>query len=213
MSPVIKFADSTNLDKVSPFEFTHVAGYANGRYQASPRQLARFKKHFLIGVETGNPAQARIARALDMEKYDADALDFPDFVHERCDVGHDDALGYTSILGDGPDQGIVAVVEAMAGIQLPWHLWVAWWWGRPFAPTLAEVCAEILALTGLIVPPRSIACCQWQPGEDFDSNVWYIRDTFTEELGTDAAEEPTPAAAAADELGVASLEEQGRFTA
>lgn len=209
---MIRFADSTDLDKVSPFEFTHVAGYANGRYQASPRQLARFEKHFLIGVESGNPAQAKIARALDMERYDADAADLPGFVHERCDAGHDDALGYTSILGETPDEGIVAVVEAMRGINLPWYLWIAWWWGRPFAPTLAEVTAEILALTGLIVSPRSVAGCQWQNGPDFDSNVWYIKDTFTENIGA-AADEPAPAAAAADELGVASLEQQRRFIA
>jgi len=186
---MFKFADSIHPDHISSFEFDHVAAYANGFWKWTPEQLARFPRHILIGVLGGQPEQARIARCLDMERYDAQARrDFAPFVQQRIALGHDDALGYSSILGDTPDDGIKALIEAMTAADLgaaPWRLWVAWWWGRPFPPTAAEVLAEIKALTDITLPVGRLAGCQWLPGDDtsatndFDTSVWFIRDNFT----------------------------------
>src|SRR5215472_1228703 len=114
-----------------------------------------------------------------MERGDASAVDFPDFCQERFDAGHEDALGYSSILGNAPGEGIEAIWWRMSGSALPWQLWVAWWWGRPFPPTAAEVLAEIKALTGVVLPVGRLAACQWRNAPALDTSVWYKHDTFT----------------------------------
>src|SRR5215469_4750428 len=173
------FADSVTPQLINPAEFSHVAAYVNGRFAWSPAQVKRFPRHIMIGVLPGAPVQARVARCLDMERFDASAADFPAFVGARADAGHDDALGYTSILGGAPGEGIEAIVSMMTGEPDPWQLWVAWWWGRPFPPTAAEVLAEIKALTGVVLPVGRLAGCQWRNAPALDTSVWYGRDTFT----------------------------------
>ena len=173
------FADSVTPQLINPAEFSHVAAYANGRFAWSPAQVRRFPRHIMIGVLPGAPVQAQVARCLDMERFDATASDFEPFCQERFDAGHEDALGYTSILGSSPVEGVAAVVAAMHESPLPWALWVAWWWGRPFPPTAAEVLAEIKALTGIVLPVGRLAACQWRNAPALDTSVWYGRDTFT----------------------------------
>ena len=173
------FADSVTPQLINPAEFSHVAAYYDGRFKWSRAQLRRFPRHILISVLAGSPLNARFARGLDMEKFDASAADFPAFCQERFDAGHEDALGYTSILGSEPGEGVAAIVAAMHESPLPWQLWVAWWWGRPFPPTAAEVLAEIKALTGVVLPAGRLAACQWRNAPALDTSVWYGRDTFT----------------------------------
>ena len=177
---MINFADSTNPAAI-PSQFTHVAAYHDGLYQWPTAQIERFPAHFEIGVLPGMPGQARFCRALDVERFDATPADFPPFVRERRQLGHEDATCYTSILGaDG--YGILPVAAKLteAGILLETvRLWVAWWWGRPFPPTAAEVLAEIRALTGLRLPVGTLWACQWQNGTHYDTSVLYGRDDFT----------------------------------
>ena len=178
---MISFADSTNPAAI-PHAFTHVAGYANGRFAWSSAEIASFPRHILIGVESGNPGQAKEARVLDVERFDAVPSDFPPFVAERRSAGHNDATAYTSILGDA-GFGIEALTAALsrAGMSLDSvRLWVAWWWGRPFPPTAAEVHNEVRILTGLTLPVGTLWACQWQNGTNYDSSVLYGRDDFTE---------------------------------
>lgn len=177
---MISFADSTTPAAI-PSAFTHVAGYSDGLFDWSPGELGRFPAHVLIAVRPNDPGQARLARVLDVERYDALPADFPPFVFVRHQIGHEDATCYTSIVGD-PGFGIRAVVAALtqAGILLESvRLWVAWYWGRPFPPTAAEVLAEIRALTGLSLPVGTLWACQWQNGTHYDSSVLYGRDDFT----------------------------------
>src|SRR5215469_9725433 len=140
------FADSVTPQAISPAQFSHVAAYYDGRFAWPASQVRRFPRHILISVLAREPGQARFARCLDMERFDASSADFPPFVEVRHAAGHDDALGYTSILGNAPGEGVEAIWAAMRNDLNPWSLWVAWWWGRPFPPTAAEVLAEIKAL-------------------------------------------------------------------
>jgi len=172
---MIPFYDSTDPAALIPTaSFTHVAGYANGRFAWPENQFARFKRFIKIGVFPGQPEQAHDARVLDIERFDAGVSDFPPFARVRHSLGHDDALAYCS-LSLVPD-----LVDAMDADQsTPWGLWVAWWWGRPHPPTAADIAAELRALYGLTLPPGRLRACQWQPGGPFDSSVWYTRDTFS----------------------------------
>ena len=177
---MISFADSTNPAAI-PSAFTHVAAYPNGDFAWPETQLARFPYHVEIGVFSGQPQQAQIARVLDVERFDATPADFPPFVLARRQLGHEDATAYSSILGD-EGFGIAQIVAELgaAGILLSSvRLWVAWWWGRPFPPTAAEVVAEVKALTGITLPPGVLWACQWQNGANYDSSVLYGRDDFT----------------------------------
>ena len=176
---MISFADSTDPITI-PSTFTHVAAYANGRYGWSTAQIEAFPAHVEIGIYTGHPEQAKVARVLDVERFDATPADFPPFVQERTRLGHGDATAYTSILGDD-GFGIDAVITALedAHVSDPWRLWIAWWWGRPFPPTASEVTAEVRALTGIVLPPGRLWACQWQNGTNYDTSVLYGRDDFT----------------------------------
>lgn len=176
---MINFADSTNPAAI-PSQFTHVAAYPNGRYAWPTSQLARFKAHIEIAVLAGQPQQARIARELDCERFDAGVRDFPPFAEERHAEGHDDPTAYSSIVGD-PGFGLRALLNAIdaANYTKPWRLHVAWFWGRPFPPTAAEVLAEIRALTDIRLPVGILWACQWQNGAHYDTSVLYGRDDFT----------------------------------
>lgn len=174
---MIAFADSIKPELI-PGRFTHVAAYPNGQYAWPSSQVARFAKHFEVAVEPGQPEQAKIARAIDCERYDATVADVAPFCRARHALGHDDALIYES-LSIVPD-----IVEAMAAdLSTPWHLWVAWWWGRPFPPAVADIVAELQAMFGAAkIPPgigSRIAACQWRNTPDYDESAWYLRDTFT----------------------------------
>lgn len=176
---MISFADSVTPQLINRAEFSHVAAYVNGRFAWPRQQLARFPYHILISV-TGDPTAARLARVQDDELFDATPEDFPPFMVERHAAGHDDPTSYTSIIGD-PGFGIVNVLAAIQSAGLfdtAWRLWVAWYWGRPFPPTAAEVLAEIKALTGITLEPGRLWACQWQNTPQLDRSVLYGRDDF-----------------------------------
>lgn len=175
---MISFADSVNPLRI-PGSFTHVAAYADGAYEWSPGHFG-FGKHVMIAVRPGDREQARFARVLDVERYDARPVDFPPFARERHALGFDDPTAYSSILGD-QGFGLQALLNAMADVdyKLPWRLWVAWWWGRDFPPAASEVLAEIRALTGIVLPQGVLWACQWRNLPGYDTSVLYGRDDFT----------------------------------
>jgi len=170
---MIQFRDSVSPGSI-PTATTHVAAYATGRYVWPTEQLDRFERHIKIGVLSRSPSQARIARVLDIERFDASVDDFPPFAEERLDLKHPDPTAYCSI------DTIPALLLAIEAARLyTWRLWVAWWWERPLPPTAAEVLAEIRALTGIELPPRVLWACQWQNGVSYDTSVLYGADDFT----------------------------------
>lgn len=175
----ILFADSTRPQLISSMVnggFLRVAAYADGLYKWPPEQLARFSRHFLISV-TGDPLAARYARCKDIERYDAVPGQFPGFARERKVAGHDDATAYIQI------SNVVSVVEAMeaAGLRHEpwWCLWVAWWTEDGQAPTRDEIVTELAVAYDLQIEPERIKACQFKPGPDHDTSIWYGADDFT----------------------------------
>lgn len=169
---MIPFADSISPASISPHLFSRVAAYETGRYAWPAADVGRFDRHIKIGVLPGSPSQARTARVLDIERFDAAPADWVPFANERLAAGHDDATAYCSI------STIPALLDA--GIpQGNWRLWAAWWWQRTFPPTATEVLAEIATLTGIMLPASRLWACQWQNGTSFDTSVLYGADDFT----------------------------------
>jgi hypothetical protein len=176
------FADSTSPEAIDPAKFTHVAGYANGKYAWSDHEFGRFKRHFKIAVKPGDSGQARGARCLDIERFDATVADAAPFARERARAGHEDCLFYCSL------SVVPALISALrsaenesadAKHQLTWGLWAAWWWQKPHAPTAEEVLAELKALSGVTLPASKLRGCQWQTGPEIDRSVWYAADNFS----------------------------------
>ena len=179
---MIPFADSTNPDAIDPAKFSHVAGYANGKYAWSEHQFDRFKRHFKIAVKPGDPTQARFARCLDIERFDATVADAAPFARHRARAGHSDCLFYCSLSVVPALVSSLRAAEADtagAGGQLQWGLWAAWWWQKPHAPTAHEVLAELKNLSGVTLPADKLRGCQWQTGPDIDRSVWYAPDNFS----------------------------------
>ena len=179
---MIPFADSTDPQAIDPAKFSHVAGYANGKYAWPDHQFDRFKRHFKIAVKPGDPRQARLARCLDIERFDATVSDAAPFARHRAEAGHDDCLFYCSL---SVVPALVAALRAArseffsAKRPVTWGLWVAWWWQRPHPPTATEVLAELKTLSGVTLEPGKLRGCQWQPGTDIDRSVWYAADNFS----------------------------------
>jgi hypothetical protein len=167
------FADSTSPEAIDPAKFSHVAGYANGKYAWPDHQFTRFKRHFKIAVHPGDPTQARLARCLDIERFDATVSDAAPFARHRASAGHSDCLFYCSL------SVVPALVSALHSTEAEWGLWAAWWWQKPHAPTADEVLAELKRLSGVTLPPGKLRGCQWQPGSAIDRSVWYAPDNFS----------------------------------
>lgn len=170
---MISFVDSTNPAAVPAKTFSHVAGYGTGKYTWADATFEEYQRYIKIAVFSGDSSQAKIARCLDVERFDATPADAPEFIQARHHLGHDDAMIYCS-LSTVPD-----VVDACAHIQTPWTLWVAWWWQKPVPPTGFEVIQELFHVYDCDLPGGRLAACQWQPGGPFDLNVLYGRDRFT----------------------------------
>lgn len=164
------FADSVNPAAI-PSTFTHVAAYANGKFLWPSNELDRFAKHIRIGVYPRRPDQARYARVLDVERYDASVSDFMAFARERHQLGHHDATAYCSLSLVG------SLWEEMRGVDVPWRLWAAWY--VPFQPSAASVLAELEGAFGVRLPASKLWAVQWDNGATFDTSVLYGADDFS----------------------------------
>lgn len=110
-------ADSTNFANINPATFKYVAPYLNGDFATPVAQYDRFYGHILIGVRPGDPTQARFARVLDVERFDANPDDAPPFIRERIRAGFDNATIYCN------RNTYPAVQKACAGLH--YRLWLA----------------------------------------------------------------------------------------
>lgn len=174
---MMQFADSTRPDLI-PAEFTHAALYGNGKFQAPPGQVARFKQHIIIGVLPGQPQQAKTCRVLDVERFDADPSDGPQFIQERQNAGHSDATLYCD-LANTKD---VLSQLASAGMTADphWRLWLAWYTGGIKPPTVLQVLNELATVFKVHLSPTRLWALQWKPGTEWDTSVLYGTDDFTE---------------------------------
>ena len=146
------------------------AAYVNGEFAWSRSEEARFGALIRISVMPDMPEAARVARALDVERYDATPADIGPFVKARADLGHHDAtiyIGLDSLLSlADSDPELVASVP---------RWWVAWWWGRPGFPRLDEVAAQLQDR----VPAERIWACQYRNTAEWDESVIYGRQDFS----------------------------------
>ena len=145
-----------------------VALYINSEFAWTIQQEQMFARKIRISNQSGQPAAAKKARCLDVERGAAGPDDVGPFINERHMAGHDDATIYCSI------STLAAVLQAVGGTWNPIpRLWVAWWWQRPGYPTRAQVVSEIARLTGLDVPPEKIWSCQFASFPRWDSSIIY----------------------------------------
>ena len=145
-------------------------------------QLAEFPGHFLTATRPGRPQDARHARELDVETFDATADDVvPWLVARHDDFGHDDGQVYCDLSNLA---GVIAsIIEGGIYGHHWWSLRIAWYWGRPAAPTRDQVLTEAnkyLAAASLpALEPQRLKICQWQAAGPYDKNAVYGPYSYT----------------------------------
>jgi hypothetical protein len=151
--------------------------YADGLYEASPAVIAAFPRREWISV-TGQAAAAAKARFQDSERYDATPEHWPAFRAERDRLCHDGTVtgwpGVYCSIDPGPGYGVAAIVKACrdAGQELPQHWLIAWYTSNGYAPSAAQVAAEIRRQAGISLDPATIWGCQYATGA-WDTSVVY----------------------------------------
>lgn len=158
-----------------------VAGYVSGGggIEWSEAQFALFARKIRIWQQPWIPGAAKDARFIDRERGAADVISVPAFLDEREHLGHQDG-GFYSNISDLPP--ILAEIDGTWPLGKgapPWRLWVAWYWGRRYAPTQDEVLAEIKRLTGIDFVRERLWACQWKPAGFADFSVVYGTPDFS----------------------------------
>ena len=115
-------ADSTRPWLI-PASFQYAAAYANGLFTWTDDQIDRFAGHVKIAVFAGDPSQARIARELDIERFDAGPADAAPFIEERRKIGNDGTL---YVNRDNSDPAPVPTERQHSGLpdlgSVRWHV-------------------------------------------------------------------------------------------
>lgn len=150
-----------------------VAGYVTGTgVEWTELQFALFARKIRIAqspvplYDDDSPA-----RALDVERYAADPSHWPNFYRTRQDKAG--ATCYCSLYAV-PD--VLAQCTA-AGIPPPPRWWLAWYWGRPGAPTARQVLTELERLTGVTLELSSLWAAQYANYPHWDlSKVFGVPD-------------------------------------
>ena len=162
--PILMDGTASDVPAILAWQQAHgrgpVGAPGDGLYEWSPRQLQEFPGHIRYSVLADSPGIARTCRVKDVEAArrllgDAGPQDVPPFLFERGDLGHHDGTVYASLAT------VPAVVTACerAQIVVP-RWWLAWWWGRPGYPTVAEALAELYRLTGVQLDPATVWAIQ-----------------------------------------------------
>lgn len=156
-------ADSVVPDLI-PAVFTRapdgVLIYADGSYEWSASQAARFPRHISITV-TGDPRMAAHARAIDVEHGDATPADVPGFIHERLALGHPDATVYC-------DRSTVGQVLAVAP-DLPYRFIIATLDDEFRTPE--QLAEQLLAAYDVHLAPSRIWAIQWKRAAHYDQSA------------------------------------------
>lgn len=158
-----------------------VAGYVSGGpgLEWSEAQFALFTRKVRIWQRPFRPGAARDARFIDVEPGAADAASVPEFLAERHTLGHEDGGFYSDI--SELENVLAEIGQAFPSPHEtpPWRLWLAWYWGRRFSPTPAQVLAEIERQTGIVLPATRLWACQWKPAGFADFSVVYGTPDFS----------------------------------
>lgn len=168
-----------------PAEYPGAAlAYRDGPFAWPEDQIHRFAK--LIGITvTGNPALARHAREVDLEKLDATVEDVPPFLDARAALGRRDGTVYCS-------RATLPALFGQLGQRRP-RLHIATLDNRRWTP--AELAADIKAGWNLDIDPAwiwAIQCYKADPaaGIFWDTSLVYGEPDFWH---PGRAEPPLPA--------------------
>lgn len=168
--------DGLNVDAAAihaAYPNNPVACYANGEWAWSKAQEAMFARKIRISVENTQAEAAAHARCIDVEHGDASPADVKPFlVHHR-------GLGFTNGTVYCAASNVRAIVEAAGNADLVPRWWIAWWWGRPGTPTVAQVAAQVRQDTGINLPEARIWACQYANHPQWDLSVVYGRPDFS----------------------------------
>jgi hypothetical protein len=156
-----------------------VGAPGDGRYEWTAHQLGSFPGHIRYSVLSSNPGIARSCRVKDIEaarrlRGDAGPEDAAPFLIERADAGHQDGTIYASL---ATVPAVLAACER-AQVRVP-RWWLAWWWGRPGYPTVAEALAYLKGLTGVELDPATIWAIQAHSYSFADFSAVYGPPDFT----------------------------------
>lgn len=155
------------------FPSNPVAVYVNGEFAWTPAQEALFARKIRVSVMSGQPLAARAARCLDVEQFAAGPGDVKRFLATRLANGHEDGTIYCSL------STVRDVIDAAGDVNLIPRWWLAWYWGRPGAPTQSQVRAELLRLFGVDLPAGRIWACQYVPHAQWDLSAVYGPEDFS----------------------------------
>lgn len=164
-------ADSVDPDTI-PQAFTikpnGVIAYVDGKYAWTPGQLARFPRYEAISV-TGDPAAMRVARWVDVERFDATPAEVPGCWDARRSFGYSDFGAYCDRSTAGE------ILDATEGREPLW--WIATLDGLPWNPvTLA---ADIYRRYHVNITPARVRWIQNQPMGSYDVSSGFGRETWT----------------------------------
>lgn len=144
-----------------------VIAYVDGRYAWTPDQLARFPRYESISV-TGDPAAMRVARWVDVERYDATPGDVPACWEAR------QRFGYANF-GVYCDRSTVPeVLDATEGREPLW--WIATLDNHAWTP--AELAANIYAVYRVTINPARVRWIQCYPLGSYDVSRGFGPETW-----------------------------------
>lgn len=179
-----------------------VAPYGDGRFEWHRLTERSFPRR-LAGIDvTGETPET--CDALDVERYDATAEEWPGWRHQRVEhlkaQGQHDGTGWPIVycsINPGPPYGVAQVVAATeAAQQRPVERWwIAWYptidqimlTGKPSLgqyngapiPSKEAVLAEIKKLTGIVLEPGTLWACQFASFATFDASIVYQDPQWT----------------------------------
>ena len=159
---------------------TPVAYPVDGLYAWTANQIGDFSHHMGYSILAGNNSShvAARARCKDVEARwrvggDAGPQDVPPWLAARaafCQrAGHpDDATVYCSLYT------VPAVLAELGGnVEAVPRWWLAWYWGRPTAPTAEQVRAALTDQEGVTLPLDRIWGCQFVSYQSWDVTTVY----------------------------------------
>lgn len=152
-----------------------VAGYVTGPgIEWTERQFSMFARKIRVAqspvplYDDDSPA-----RCLDVERYAASPRHWPDFYNTRADK--DGATCYCS-LDTVPE--VLGECQA-ASIPPPPRWWLAWYWGRPGAPTVRDVLDELVRISSTVLDPQTVWAVQYANFPQWDLSAVYGAPDFS----------------------------------
>lgn len=146
-----------------------VIPYVDGQYAWTPDQVARFPRYEAISA-TGDPASMRVARWVDVERFDATPDDVPLCWESRKSFHFTDFGVYCdrSTIGD--------VLDATESREPLW--WIATLDNHPWTP--AALAADVYKQFGVTITPARVRWIQCFPMGTYDVSRGFGRETWTQ---------------------------------